>query len=238
MRKSVVLALVATLALTVGATAVAKPKKPPFKTGQYSGTVTSAISGKEPASHTVRLTISKIGKRYKLQLTSFIVKVTCNNKPRTQGQLFGVIYVNKSTGKFSGKTVRGHSPGTATSLARPRARRSPPRGTTPFPTAPAGATGTSTRRTPRRRRELAQALAALVGHGRAVGQQQVPEVELVASRARPSRMLRRSASRSPKHTSGMNSSRSFSLRTVSAIASASSEGMCSAPSSGHSSVTW
>jgi hypothetical protein len=114
MRKTVVLALVATLALTVGATAVAKPKKPPFKTGQYTGTVTSAISGKEPASHTVRLTISKIGKRYKVQLTSFIVKVTCDNKPRTQGLLFGVIYVSKKTGKFSGKTVRGHSPGTAT----------------------------------------------------------------------------------------------------------------------------
>jgi hypothetical protein len=113
MRKTVVLALVATLALMVGATAVAKPKKPPFKTGQYTGTVTSAISGKEPASHTVRLTISKIGKRYKID-TSFTVKVTCNNKPRTRGLLFRPIYVSKSTGKFSGKTVRGHSPGTAT----------------------------------------------------------------------------------------------------------------------------
>jgi hypothetical protein len=113
MRKSVVLALVATLALTMGASAVAKPKKRPFKTGEYTGTVTSAISGKEPASHTVRLTISKIGNRYKLQ-TSFVVKVTCDNKPRTRGLLFGVIHVNKSTGKFSGKTVRGHSPGTAT----------------------------------------------------------------------------------------------------------------------------
>lgn len=113
MRKSVVLALVTVLALTVGASAVAKPKKPPFKTGQYTGTVTSAISGKEPASHTVRLTISKIGKRYKLQ-TSFIVKVTCNNRPRTQGLLFGVIYVSRKDGTFSGKTVRGHSPGTAT----------------------------------------------------------------------------------------------------------------------------
>jgi hypothetical protein len=113
MRKTVVLALVATLALTAGATAVAKPKKPPFKTGQYTGTVTSAISGKEPASHTVRLTISKIGKRYKID-TSFTVKVTCNNKPRTQGLLFRPIHVSKSTGKFSGKTVRGHSPGTAT----------------------------------------------------------------------------------------------------------------------------
>jgi hypothetical protein len=113
MRKSVILALVTILALMVGAPAVAKPKKPPFKTGQYSGTVTSAISGKEPASHTVRLTISKIGKRYKLE-TSFIVKVTCDNKLRTRGLLFGVIYVSKSTGSFSGKTVRGHSPGTAT----------------------------------------------------------------------------------------------------------------------------
>ena len=113
MRKSVVLALVTVLALTVGASAVAKPKKPPFKTGQYTGIVTSAISGKEPATHSVRLTISKIGKRYKLE-TSFIVKVTCNNKPRTQGLLFRPIYVSKSTGKFSGKTVRGHSPGTAT----------------------------------------------------------------------------------------------------------------------------
>jgi hypothetical protein len=113
MRKSVGLAFVAILALMVAASAVAKPKKPPFKTGQYSGTVTSAISGKEPASHTVRLTISKIGKRYKLQ-TSFIVKVTCDGKLRTQGLLFGVIYVSKKTGKFSGKTVRGHSPGTAT----------------------------------------------------------------------------------------------------------------------------
>jgi hypothetical protein len=112
MRKSVIIALVTILALMVGATAVAKPKKPPFKTGQYSGTVTSNISGQVPASHSVRLTISKIGKRYKLQ-TSFIVKVTCNNKPRTQGLLFGVIYVSKSTGKFSGKTAPGHSPGTA-----------------------------------------------------------------------------------------------------------------------------
>jgi hypothetical protein len=114
MRKSLVLALVTVLALTAGATALAKPKKPPFKTGQYTGTVTSAISGKEPASHTVRLTISKIGKRYKVQLTSFVVKVTCDNKPRTQGLLFGVIYVSKKTGRFSGKTVPGHSPGTAT----------------------------------------------------------------------------------------------------------------------------
>jgi len=114
MRKSLVLALVTVLALTAGATALAKPKKPPFKTGQYTGTVTSAISGKEPASHAVRLTISKIGKRYKVQLTSFIVKVTCDNKPRTQGLLFGVIYVSKKTGRFSGKTVPGHSPGTAT----------------------------------------------------------------------------------------------------------------------------
>jgi hypothetical protein len=114
MRKSAVLALVTTLALTAGATALAKPKRPPFKTGQYTGTVTSAISGKEPASHTVRLTISKIGKRYKVQLTSFIVKVTCDNKPRTQGLVFGVIYVSKKTGRFSGKTVPGHSPGTAT----------------------------------------------------------------------------------------------------------------------------
>jgi hypothetical protein len=114
MRKSLVLALVTVLALTVGASALAKPKKPPFKTGQYTGTVTSAISGKEPASHTVRLTISKIGKRYKVQLTSFIVKVTCDGKLRSQGLLFGVIYVSKKTGQFSGKTVRGHSPGTAT----------------------------------------------------------------------------------------------------------------------------
>ena len=114
MRKSLVLALVTVLAPTAGASALAKPKKPPFKTGQYTGTVTSAISGKEPASHTVRLTISRIGKRYKVQLTSFIVKVTCDNKPRTQGLLFGVIYVSKKTGRFSGKTVPGHSPGTAT----------------------------------------------------------------------------------------------------------------------------
>jgi hypothetical protein len=113
MRRSLGLAFVAIFALMIGASAVAKPKKPPFKTGQYSGTVTSAISGKEPASHTVRLTISKIGKRYKLQ-TSFIVKVTCDGKLRTQGLLFGAIYVSKKTGKFSGKTVRGHSPGTAT----------------------------------------------------------------------------------------------------------------------------
>jgi hypothetical protein len=112
MRRSAVLALVATLALMVGATAVAKPKKPPLKTGQYTGTVTSAISGQEPVSHTVRLTISKIGKRYKLR-TSFIVKVTCDNKPRTQGLLFGAIYVDKSTGKFSGKTAPGHAPGSA-----------------------------------------------------------------------------------------------------------------------------
>jgi hypothetical protein len=122
MRKSVVLALVATLALTMGASAVAKPKKRPFKIGEYSGTVTSAISGKEPASHTVRLTISKIGKRYRLQ-TSFVVKVTCDNKPRTQGLLFGVIHVNKSTGKFSGKTVRGHSPGTATVSGQAKGKR-------------------------------------------------------------------------------------------------------------------
>jgi hypothetical protein len=113
MRKSAILAVVTIIALTVGATAVAKSKKPPFKTGQYTGTVTSAISGKEPATHTVRLTISKVGKRYKLQ-TSWIVKVTCDNKLRTQGLLFAPIYVSKSTGKFSGKTVRGHSPGTAT----------------------------------------------------------------------------------------------------------------------------
>jgi hypothetical protein len=113
MRKSAILALVATLALAVGASAVAKPKKPPFKTGEYSGTVTSAISGKEPASHSVRLTISKIGKRFRLE-TSFVVKVTCKNKVHTQGLPFGVIHVNKSTGQFSGKTVRGRTPGTAT----------------------------------------------------------------------------------------------------------------------------
>ena len=122
MRRSVVLALVTVLALTVGASAVAKPKKPPFKTGQYTGIVTSAISGKEPATHSVRLTISKIGKRYKLQ-TSFIVKVTCDNKPRTQGLLFGVIYVNKSNGEFSGKTVRGHSPGTATVTGQAKGKK-------------------------------------------------------------------------------------------------------------------
>ena len=122
MRKSLVLALVTVLALTVGASALAKPKKPPFKTGQYTGTVTSAISGKEPASHTVRLTISKIGKRYKLE-TSFIVKVTCNNKPRTQGLVFGVIHVSKSNGKFSGKTVRGHSPGTATVTGQAKGKK-------------------------------------------------------------------------------------------------------------------
>ncbi|NDU79147.1 hypothetical protein GWI34_42190, partial [Actinomadura sp. DSM 109109] len=84
-----------------------------FKTGQYVGTVTSAISGKEPASHTVRLTISKIGKRYKLQ-TSLIVKVTCDNKTRSQGLPFNAIYVNKLSGQFSGKSARGHSPGRAT----------------------------------------------------------------------------------------------------------------------------
>jgi hypothetical protein len=122
MRRSVVLALVTVLALTVGASAVAKPKKPPFKTGQYTGIVTSAISGKEPATHSVRLTISKIGKRYKLE-TSFIVKVTCNNKPRTQGLLFGVIYVKKSNGKFSGKTVRGHSSGTATVTGQAKGKK-------------------------------------------------------------------------------------------------------------------
>jgi hypothetical protein len=113
MRKRAILPLVTILALVVGATAVAKPTKPPFKTGQYSGTVTSNISGKEPASHSVRLTISKVGRRYKLE-TSFVVKVTCDNKRRTRGLLFGVIHVNKSTGSFSGRTVRGHSPGTAT----------------------------------------------------------------------------------------------------------------------------
>ena len=122
MRRSVVLALVTVLALTVGASAVAKPKKPPFKTGQYTGIVTSAISGKEPATHSVRLTISKVGKRYKLE-TSFIAKVTCNNKPRTQGLPFGVIYVKKSNGKFSGKTVRGHSPGTATVTGQAKGKK-------------------------------------------------------------------------------------------------------------------
>lgn len=123
MRKSVVLALVATLALAMGASAVAKPKKRPFKTGEYTGTVTSAISGKEPASHTVRATISKAGKRYKLQLTSFVVKVTCDNKPRSQGLVFGAIYVNKSNGELSGKTVRGHSPGTATVTGQAKGKK-------------------------------------------------------------------------------------------------------------------
>lgn len=113
MRKRAVLALVSTLALAVGGTAVAKPKKPPFKTGQYTGTVTSAISGKEPASHTVRVTIAKTGKRYKLR-TSFLVKVTCDGKVRNQGLLFRGIHVDKATGEFSGKSAPGHSPGGAT----------------------------------------------------------------------------------------------------------------------------
>jgi len=113
MRKSAVLAFVSILALMVGATAVAKPRKPPFKTGQYAGTVTSAISGREPASHTVRLTISKIGKRYKLQ-TSFVVKLTCGNKRHTQSLPFRAIYVSKSTGSFSGKSAPDRSSGRAT----------------------------------------------------------------------------------------------------------------------------
>lgn len=112
MRRSAILALVAVLALTVGASALAKPKKPPFKTGQYVGKVTSNISGKEPASHTVRLTIGKVGKRYKLQ-TSWVVKVTCNGRLRSQELVFQVIGVSKKNGRFSGRTVRGQS-GTAT----------------------------------------------------------------------------------------------------------------------------
>ena len=123
MRKSLVLALVAVLALTVGASALAKPKKRPFKTGQYTGTVTSAISGKEPAEHTVRLTITKIGKRYKLQISSFVVKVTCNNRPRSRGMSFRVIWVGKKTGNFSGKTARGPSPGTATITGQAKGKR-------------------------------------------------------------------------------------------------------------------
>ena len=113
-RRNIILALVAAFALAVAGTAVAKPTKRPFRTGQYSGTLTSAISGKEPAERTVRLTISKIGKRYKLQISSFVVKVTCNNKLRSKGMSFRVIWVSKKNGNFSGKTARGNSPGTAT----------------------------------------------------------------------------------------------------------------------------
>jgi hypothetical protein len=115
MRKRAVPVLVLSLALLVasGGTGLAKPRKPPFKTGVYTGTVTSNISGKEPASRFVRVEISKVGRRYRLE-TTFNARITCNGRLRSRSLVFGVIYVSKKTGHFSGKTVRGRSPGTAT----------------------------------------------------------------------------------------------------------------------------
>lgn len=116
MRRNAVLLLVVSLATALamgGGTGLAKPRKPPFKTGVYTGTVTSNISGKEPASRSVRVEISKVGRRYRLE-TTFNARITCNGRLRSHSLVFGVIYVSKKTGHFSGKTVRGRSPGTAT----------------------------------------------------------------------------------------------------------------------------
>ena len=104
-RRSLAAILVATLALGVASAGPGLAKSPPFKSGRYGGTVTSNVSGHEPASRSARLRISKVGKGYRLRMT-LSVRVTCNNKGRWRELPFRGVRVDKTTGVFSGRTSR------------------------------------------------------------------------------------------------------------------------------------
>jgi hypothetical protein len=106
-RRSVAAILVASLALGVASAGpgLAKSPKPPFKAGRYGGTVTSNVSGHEPASRSAKLKISKVGKGYRLRMT-LSVRVTCNNKGRWRELPFRGVRIDKATGVFSGRTSR------------------------------------------------------------------------------------------------------------------------------------
>ena len=108
-RRSVAAILVASLALGVASAGpgLAKSPKPPFKAGRYGGTVTSNVSGHEPASRSAKLKISKVGKGYRLRMT-LSVRVTCNNKGQWRKLPFGGVHIDKTTGVFSGRTSRRH----------------------------------------------------------------------------------------------------------------------------------
>jgi hypothetical protein len=106
-RSSVAAILVATAALAVATAGpgLAKSSKPPFKAGRYGGTVTSNVSGHEPASRSAKLKISKVGKGYRLRMT-LSVRVTCNNKGHWRKLPFRAVHVDKTNGLFSGRTSR------------------------------------------------------------------------------------------------------------------------------------
>jgi len=106
-RSKIAAILVAILALGVAGagTGLAKSKASPFKAGRYEGTVTSAVSGREPASRSAKLRISKVGKGYRLRAT-LAVRVTCNNKGRWRELPFVGVHVDKINGLFSGRTPR------------------------------------------------------------------------------------------------------------------------------------
>jgi hypothetical protein len=104
-RRTVAVILVAALALGVASAGPGLAKSPPFKAGRYSGTVTSNVSGHEPASRSARVRISKVGKGYRLRMT-LSVRVTCNNKGRWRELPFRGVRIDKATGVFSGRTSR------------------------------------------------------------------------------------------------------------------------------------
>ena len=114
-RRSVAAILVASLALGVASAGpgLAKSSKPPFKAGRYGGTVTSNVSGHEPASRSAKLRISKVGKGYRLRMR-LSVRVTCNNKGRWLKLAFGGVHIDKATGVFSGRTSRRYKGGKGT----------------------------------------------------------------------------------------------------------------------------
>jgi hypothetical protein len=102
-RRTVAVILVAALALGVASAGPGIAKSPPFKAGRYGGTVTSNVSGHEPASRSAKLRISKVGKGYRLRMT-LSVRVTCNNKGRWRELPFRGVRIDKATGVFSGRT--------------------------------------------------------------------------------------------------------------------------------------
>ena len=105
-RRSVAAILVASLALGVASAGpgLAKSPKPPFKAGRYGGTVTSNVSGHEPASRSAKLKISKVGKGYRLRMT-LSVRVTCNNKGQWRKLPFGGVHIDKTTRRLLGEDV-------------------------------------------------------------------------------------------------------------------------------------
>jgi hypothetical protein len=104
-RRSVAVILVAALTLGVASAGPSLAKSPPFKAGRYGGTVTSNVSGQEPASRSARVRIKKVGKGHRLRMT-LSVRVTCNNKGRWRELPFRGIRIDKVTGVFSGRTSR------------------------------------------------------------------------------------------------------------------------------------